>query len=1031
MKVAKELVQYYVQTTGKSYDDFYNTVDTALALQPEQFYTVSYDVWLVRQLMDMIQASGITLLEFKANKDTVRGTMDSDKRKQEGEFYTPEIWCAEGRKYFDKHIPNWHEYNVWDASCYDMSTQLLTKEDGWVYYSTPENLIGKHVLSLNPDTGSAEFVEVVNAFDREEQQKMYLFISKGHLGSSARCLERVTGDHEVAVVKDNKIVKVRADKLYKEYIDSKGKCVNIPYAGVHKYQKLNPFVSGLNKRVRSYGAFLTGLMLSSYEVEAVKDPSGYKEVSFSLYNSVSYATVAHLCSFISQLKEDFIFNIETIFEGTSVKVVISNKGRRYENSSVPNEEVEMYEHTEWLLDLLYDLEPYSANSETAVAGAQVVDLYKTIDGISIYIPQMLVGLTWGTHHESDLDDFNTDLLDFDLRDLKLSIYTPCLRTKDSRKREWLSEVLTMYMDSSVMSTSGVVYSAKTAFVQLSNPDGSAIDVMPSYIDVQDKVNERVWDITLEKNHIFLVRRINKEGTASIPVFSGNCGSGNLMRTSGHEGSKLFLSTLRKEDADMVQGTFPEATVFPLDFLNKIDYDDANLEFFDQLPERLKEIFRNDEPLIFYMNPPYKSGSARGTEVGRYMCEIGLGKPACDIYYQFMWRVMSLVDRFNLTNCWFNCFGPLTFFTGSNAGILLDEFEHVFEFVDGMCLSAQEFNDTSESIKWGIGCTLWKSRGGYHRDRLHHDILLDKKMKSPTGEIISTGKVLYAPPGEKLSSWVQPHDVIRYVQAPMMTSHVNFKGGEEDPTGRYAPNSGKIADNALGTLMIGNTLTRSSDQSAILSMPTSIQYTSITPENFWRCVSSFVFRRIIDADWDIAKKEISAPKEDAEGYSLWLLNALPMFLFEWKSLMSSIRNVNWNGTQYDVTNKLFYLSEDEVKGACTDQNILDDMALHPAENEFILKQIEYARPYWVEDTAQLFDFCKNYTLFSYNHRAGANYAAGTDAWDAGFQQIRAAVWDEDLEKELLERVARARDYLRKDIMRFGFVVGVEEGTEGDL
>lgn len=1025
MKVAKELVQYYVQTTGKSYDDFYNTVDTALALQPEQFYTVSYDVWLVRQLMDMIQASGITLLEFRANKDTVRGTMDSDKRKQEGEFYTPEIWCAEGRKYFDKHIPDWHEYNVWDASCYDMNTQLLTKEDGWVYYTSPEEIAGKHVLSLNPYTGAMEYVRVANAFDRQEQGNMYLFISKGHLGTSTRCLERVTGDHEVAVVKDNKIVKVSAESLYKEYIASGGECINIPYTGVRTHKRVKPNFVDLNKRVLSYGTFLAGLMLSSYDVRTVKDPSGYDEVSFSLHNDVSYAVVSRLCSFISQLKEDYIFNIETAFEGAEVKVVISNKGKKYENISVLDEEMEMYEHTDWLLDLLFDLEQYTANSDAVLADSQIVDLYGVVESLSDYVPQMIAGLIWNINSRCDFDDFNMDLLNLDIKDLKIISLTPCLHTRDSKKSEYLSEVLSMFLDNYMMDDVGVLYKSKSAVVQLENAKGNMIGVLPAYMDVQENMYERVWDITLERNHIFLVRRINKEGVSSIPVFSGNCGSGNLMRTSGHEGSKLFLSTLRKEDADMVQGTFPEATVFPLDFLNKIDYDDANLEFFDQLPERLKEIFRNNEPLIFYMNPPYKSGSARGTEVGRYMCDIGLGKPACDIYYQFMWRVMSLVDRFNLTNCWFNCFGPLTFFTGSNAGILLDEFEHVFEFVDGMCLSAQEFNDTSESIKWGIGCTLWKSRGGYHKDRLHHDILLDKKMKSPTGEIISTGKVLYAPPGEKLSAWVQPHDVIRYVQAPMMTSHINFKGGEEDPTGRYAPNSGKIAENALGTLMIGNTLTRSSDQSAILSMPTSIQYTSITQENFWRCVASFVFRRIIDADWDIAKKEISAPKEDSEGYNLWLLNALPMFLFEWKSLMSSIRNVNWNGTQYDVTNKLFYLSEEEVRGACTDQKILDDMVLHPAENDFILKQIEYARPYWVEDTAQLFDFCKNYTLFSYNYRAQVNYAAGTDAWDAGFQQIRAAVWEEDLEKELLERVARARDYLRKDIMKFGFVVGVEE------
>lgn len=507
------------------------------------------------------------------------------------------------------------------------------------------------------------------------------------------------------------------------------------------------------------------------------------------------------------------------------------------------------------------------------------------------------------------------------------------------------------------------------------------------------------------------------------VYDASCGSGNLMRTSGHPGDKLFLSTLRPEDADAVQKTFPDATVFALDFLNKIDYDDANLEFFDQLPEKLKEVIRNDEPLIFYMNPPYKSGTARGTDVGRYMCDIGLGKPACDIYYQFMWRVMNLVERFRLSNTYFNCFGPLTFFTGASAGLLLAEFEHCFEFIDGMCLSAQEFSDTSTSILWGIGCTLWKARGGYQKDRLHKDILLDRKFKTPDGTIATSGKILYAPPREKLSDWVKPKDVMMYKPAPLMTSHLNFKDAEDGT--KVAPLSGKLAVNALGTLMIGNTLTRSADQSAILSMPTTIQYTSITEENFWRCVSSFAFRRIYLADWSVAKKEISAPLESAKGYDTWLMNALVMFLFEWKSMMSSIRGVEFNGEKVNIANKLFYCSVDEIKANCTDEVILADIEANPPQNQFLLKQIETARPYWVPEVAELFDFCKDYTLSTINDRGIEGYKGSCDCWDAGFQQIRACCWNNDLENALSEKVARARDWLRKGVSEFGFVSELED------
>ena len=86
----------------------------------------------------------------------------------------------------------------------------------------------------------------------------------------------------------------------------------------------------------------------------------------------------------------------------------------------------------------------------------------------------------------------------------------------------------MFLDSFVMNDIGVLYKSKSAVVQLENAKGNMIGVLPAYMDVQENMDERVWDITLEKNHIFLVRHINKEGVSSIPVFSGNCGSGNLM-----------------------------------------------------------------------------------------------------------------------------------------------------------------------------------------------------------------------------------------------------------------------------------------------------------------------------------------------------------------------------------------------------------------------------------------------------------------------------------------------------------------------
>lgn len=525
------------------------------------------------------------------------------------------------------------------------------------------------------------------------------------------------------------------------------------------------------------------------------------------------------------------------------------------------------------------------------------------------------------------------------------------------------------------------------------------------------------------------------------VWEGSCGSGNLIRTAKITPEHLFASTLQEDDVTLIRNT-PElagCTAFQCDFLSGIDHGEST-EFLDKLPPRLKEIIQNDEPLVILMNPPYKSGSAKATDVGNYMIncstpECNLAKPAYDIFYQFCWRVMRFVEMYNLHNCYYAFFGPLTFFTGAGANILLKEFERSFEFVDGMCISAQEFSDTSESILWGIGASIWKSMGNerpVYNDKgervvYHKDILLDKKFLIPGGGIGCEGKVLYEPPRQKLSEWVVAKDLSFNTLAPLMTSHLTFKGS--DAHVKVAPNSGKIDVNALGTLMVGNTLTRSADQSAILSAPTTIQFVSITEENFWRCVASYAFRRVVDAGWAIAKKEISAPNTNVEGYDVWLRNALVIFLFEYKSMMSSLRDVDWNGQKVDIVNKLFYLSEEEIRANCHDEVILNDLDKHPLQNEFMLRMIKESEPYWVPEVRQLYDWCKTYTLATYDLRKTVNYFGSLECADAGFQQLRSGLWDEQkLSADLTKIMVQARDYMRKGLDKFGFVSEIQSDSD---
>lgn len=504
------------------------------------------------------------------------------------------------------------------------------------------------------------------------------------------------------------------------------------------------------------------------------------------------------------------------------------------------------------------------------------------------------------------------------------------------------------------------------------------------------------------------------------IWDGSCGSGNLMRTAKHPADKLFLSSLQEDDITLIKNTpeYAGVTAFQCDFLKDIDYDVVNTDFLNKLPPRLKEIIMNDEPLIIYMNPPYKAGMARATDVGNHMCTIGLSKPAYDIFYQFMWRVLHFVDMFNLKNTYAGIFGPSVWFTGNANHESLVEFEHCFEFIDGMCFPIMEFSGTTTSKPWSVCFTLWKSRGGYIKDDFRKDILLTKCCRMPDGSIKEDGKVLYETKTQKLTDWVAPKDITFYKPYPLMTSHSTFKGS--DCNVKVAPMSGKFPENGLGSMMVSNTFMDGAKKVGVLSTPTSMDSVFITPENFWRCVASFASRRVCESDWSNSKKNAVAPNTHIEGYEKWLYNGLVLMLVEYKAQMTGARNIDWEGTKFDVVNRLFFLPQDEIKEHTTDEVLLNDIATHAPANEFMLAAIEKAKPFWSEESWELYNWCKNYVFFTLDKRKDVNYTYNLDAWDAGFMQIRAGIWGDDIQNEYSDRLQAVRDYLRKDIEKFGFM-----------
>lgn len=940
MKVAKQAVQCYCAVTGNPWTSFYDKLDEALASNAE-----SGELWLIKRLMDTVQANGMSVAEFKMNKDAVKGVFDDEGRRKAGEFFTPELWAAEARKYFDKHIPNWHDMNVWDGSCYSMDTQLYVKRkngtEGWITFDKLS--ADDKVWSLDPETGKQRWTGIVRTMTTESNTA-----------------------YEFGVP----AVRMATDPLFSDIAD---------------YDTFTQM--GRDCELYDYTA-------EDYAKWGLPTPT-------QVFGDCMYFETNDGREVRVDFEEDYGDYLRRNFLSCGVEYALKVTG----------------DHAMWVRDVLECDDDWLREVHDGNLPEELKTGYTRIEDTSnLYMSKKLIKVT-----AKELYQWHKECRSFIIEGYSC---TSAGQTDDNRRAAWLFPVeWTWDVDD--------YYSEDMEQLYLSDYAKGTADVTEEVVmdyflnhdemdwcrEIVSDTAEKFWDITLERDHVFLVRR----GSNGIPLFCGNCGSGNLMRTAGHPANKLFLSSLQSEDIVLVKGTpaYADATVFQCDFLKDLDYDTVNTEFLNKLPERLQQIIRNDEPLIIYMNPPYKSVVTRETDVGNHMCEIGLGAAAYDLFYQFMWRVSHFVDLFNLKNTWVGVFGPLQWFSAYGGRTMLEEFEHCFKFVDGMCLAATEFSDTSTTISWGIGFSLWQSKGGYFKDSENNDIILEKRIKLPDGTVGVEGKVLYDAPRDNLGDWTVPKDVMFYEQAPVLTSHSTFKGSSAGE--KVAHSSGKIAVNSFGIMMSTNdNLTRGNHHSAVLSAPTTMTYVSITEENFWRCVASFAFRNVYTASWSISKKYGSAPKETTEGYKEWLYNALVCFLFEYKSMPSSIRGVSWEGTTVDVDNKLFYLSAEDVKANCTDPVVLADLEAHPPANQFILDRIEEAKPYWSEECRAVYDWVVNYTLFSYSRREAINHAGNMECWNAGLQQIRAAIWDDTMQETFTELLQKMRDYLVKDVERFGFI-----------
>lgn len=906
-RILKDVIRYFVETTGEKYDGFILSIDRAEGKQESE---LTYPEWLALKSLDLLAKHEITLADCIENKDVINAAINEDSSRNEGEFFTPLVWAKDGREYLKQMLGDqWGKVHVWDASCYTMDTELLTAR-GWVTYDDlkDEDL----VYALNPDTLKGEFVRFYNRFKKEVSEELVHF-----KGSSFDLL--VTQDHKMftRLEKHRGVEHNFSFQTAREMYDtlketpSGERRLGVPVSAVLQDITENTEAD----KNKSLFWQLVGFYIGDGFLVSNRANTDYTEVRFVLKKE---RKIEYLKNLLNTLGYDYNTN-DYSEKDSGVYFNIYDKG--FIDFIVKND----------LTDTLNKHIPFNN-----LPVSNYIDMYRGL-----------------VNSDGSVDDYGS--IDFTTVSEKLQKDVELLLTM-------LGYRVTVSDKAGVKNT---LYRVRGSHRQEINLSYSDVELVP--------YTGSVWDITLDKHHVFMVRRNGKSS------FSGNCGTGNLMREEGYPADKLFMSSLLPEDIEIVKATseFKGVEAFQLDFLNGLDLDEYNMRFSENLPPRLRQILENDEPIVFYMNPPYKVMEARSSDVGAYMSSLGMAKCALDIFHQFMYRIVMLKRTYRLTNMYMGIFGPITMFHSKMIEPMYNEFKEEFKFVNGMCFDAGDFSNTSESVGWIVGYTVWRSKKEGEEDK---SIVLEAKTIGENDTPVTIGSRLITAIDENLHTWVEPKDVIRYdEQLPLITTFNNFVGVTT-----------KAPSNAFAYMMSSNYVIRATRRACITTIPTPDNI-PITEENFWRCVASYAARRCYASKQNPYNncQYYSKPDTSIEGYNEWLTDALIVFLFDYNSQSTAYRDIEQDGNLLNFSNALFPIDSAIIKQVCTDEKILADLERNAPTNQFIVNVLSQLQPNFSQEAMDLYQYSLQIILESLSgtRRADFDYGNWTQAWDAGLLQIR--------------------------------------------
>lgn len=487
------------------------------------------------------------------------------------------------------------------------------------------------------------------------------------------------------------------------------------------------------------------------------------------------------------------------------------------------------------------------------------------------------------------------------------------------------------------------------------------------------------------------------------VWDAAAGTKNLTRDEKF--TKLYSSTLFEEELHTSTMYNTNNEWFQFDFLNddidmNPDSDPRNLKINSKLFQALK----NNEPIIFYMNPPYgtpnnarKDGLTKeyisNTEVAKLMksSNLKLSGASRQLYAQFLFRIKHIKETFNLTNVkiafFMNAsqFGWGSFWENFNTWLFED-----FGFVDGFLFNASEFEGTTKSAKWGITFSIFDTESKNNG----HQIKLDIKELRMNG-IQATGEHVYRrlEQEDSLKNWAT-YSLRNRKNKITGDSHILQSSGfilNETTKRRNA-----WYPDALGSVYLPS--------NKVASLPEFNVYTgmfgsaggfAVIPENFEAVVVNMAVQSIVAQEWHNAKDEFKKPNHnilESTEFKEFIANSVLISIFKSPvAQQTSFRDITFrNQNGLDLINEWFFMSSEEINElAKINKNSEIGFDLQNSHERFVYTWLQEHYTELSVEGKQLLSIAKKVVgeTFPYRQKLADDYENfGLNSWDAGWIQI---------------------------------------------